>query len=421
MRIPLAGWLVVAGGLSFAAGFGGALLFSGPVRVELAPAGPVTVEGSVTLHSPRAGLFGAASDPAPAPREKPAELEHRLPPSELVPETVHAGAEIPLPWKSDAKDWGHAHIGVADAWKHTKGKGVVVAVLDTGVDQDHRDLKGQVLKVKDFTGSRSGPSDVSGHGSHCAGVVAAAENGVGMVGVAPEAKLLVGKVLNDRGSGLSSWIAAGIDWAVDEGADVISMSLGSGASDPRIKAAVERAASKGVIVVAAAGNEGPGDGTVGFPGRYPECVCVAAVDSKGKVAEFSSRGERVDIAAPGVSVRSCYPGDRFATMSGTSMATPYVAGVAALYVADRRNHFATPSPAEFRKLLTQHAKDIPPPGRDNASGFGLAQPARLVGMDHPILVPPPGGDRLEITIPDEFKGRPIKRIVIEFEKVEPKK
>jgi subtilisin family serine protease len=325
----------------------------------------------------------------------------------------------------DVRDWGIDFIGAPEAWKSTKGKGATVAVLDTGCDTGHRDL-GKVKVLKDFTGSRSGYADVNGHGSHCLGVVGAAENNVGMIGVAPECDLISGKVLGDNGAGLSSWIALGIDWAVEQGADVISMSLGSDAPDPRIEAAVKRARAKGIIVIAAAGNSGPRENTSGWPGNHDGVICVAAVDSNGKVANFSSRGKSVVVAAPGVNVRSCYPGDRFAMMSGTSMATPYVAGAAALYVSRCKELGVQWSADEFAKLIGATSNDIAPPGRDTASGFGLIQPAKLLPTkpapkDPPKL--PPDTDTIEITPPAELPltagGRKVKRIILELEPLKP--
>lgn len=390
-RIPFAAGVLAT--LVVLATLGGLLARPLPPRLEIAPP-PVLV----------------ADDGMPNP-------EYKLPPRELAPDEV-----VILLDAGDVPDWGHAAIDVPAAWKFTKGKGAVVAVLDTGIDDGHRDFAGQIKASKDFTGSRSGSADVQGHGSHCAGVVAAAENGVGMVGVAPEAQILAGKVLGDSGSGLSTWIAAGIDWAVEQGADVISMSLGSPAADARIRDAIKRAVDKGVIVVAAAGNDGPREGTVGYPGGFPECICVAAVNDKGAVANFSSRGPRVDVAAPGVNVRSCYPGDRFATMSGTSMATPYVAGVAALYVADCKLRNEKPSPAAFRKLLTESAKDIAPAGKDTASGYGLVQPSKFLrGLPVPMPKDPPkeDADRVVIELPPELAGRKLRRIILDFEPVKP--
>lgn len=363
-------------------------------------------------------VYGLPVETPPARAGGPPEMEFGIPERETAP-----GQIVSVKAATDEADWGHAAIGVPEAWKVTKGKGAVVAVLDTGADHAHRDLKNQILMSKDFTGSRSGDSDVNGHGSHCAGVVAAEANGVGMVGVAPEAKLIIGKVLGDRGSGSDAGIAAGIDWAVRNGADVISMSLGSSGPSARIHDAVKRAAAKGVIVVAAAGNAGPGANTVGYPGGHPECVCVAATDSAGKVASFSSRGPQLTVAAPGVQVKSCYPGDRFAVMSGTSMATPYVAGCAALYVADAKARGVKPTPEGFRKAATETATDLPPSGKDTASGYGIVKPAKFLSAKtpEPKLPDPPAPDSDRIVfdppegMPITIGGRKVRRIVWELE------
>src|SRR3990167_7997765 len=165
-------------------------------------------------------------------------------------------------------DWGLSLLGVPELWKITRGEGVRVAILDTGISPLHHDLAPAIELAQDFTGSRSGYSDVSGHGTHCAGTIAARDNDGGVVGIANQCSLLIGKVLGDDGSGASSWIAKGIRWAADNKADIISMSLGSPYPDPQMKAAIDYAVGKGVIVISAAGNEGPGDNTTGYPGGF---------------------------------------------------------------------------------------------------------------------------------------------------------
>lgn len=352
----------------------------------------------------------------------PAGPEFSIPPGERLPIVLES-----LDQAADVADWGHAALDVPAAWKVTKGRGATVAVLDTGCDFGHPDLRDQVAASRNFTSSRNGAADVQGHGSHVAGIILAAANGGGVVGVAPDAKLLVGKVLGDSGSGASIWIAAGIDWAVASGADVVNMSLGGPQPDAATRDAVRRAAAKGVIVVAAAGNEGPREGSVGYPGGYAEAVCVAAVDSQLRVPAFSSRGAPVRVAAPGVGVRSCYPGGRFATMSGTSMAAPYVSGCAALYVAAKKARGERPDPADFARLLQESSRDLPPSGRDSATGFGLIQPARLVGsvpepipLPRPVEPPLPTPERIEIQLPGAtVGGRPVTRLLIELAPVKP--
>lgn len=308
----------------------------------------------------------------------------QLPEQELIPEKLSLKADV-------TPDWGVDAMKLPDAWKVSKGKGVRVAILDTGIDTNHPDLAGKIVANRDFTGSRNGAADVQGHGTHCTGIA---------LRVAPDAEFINGKVLGDGGSGSSLGIAAGIDWAVEAGADVISMSLGSSAPDSRIRSACQRAVARGVIVIAAAGNEGPSEGTVGYPGGFPEVVCVASTNKAGQVSRFSSRGPRVDIAAPGESIRSTYPGGRYAVLSGTSMATPQIAGVAALAVSHARTQNKKLTTDEFRELVMKSASDLPPPGRDTASGAGFVRPVELLaalGGDDGRLPTP---ERIEFGIGD---------------------
>lgn len=290
---------------------------------------------------------------------------------------------------AETVDWGLTLFGIPQLWRLSKGNGVKVAVLDTGCALNHPDLKDAILKAKDFTRSPSGPTDVQGHGTHCCGVIAARENSTGVIGVAPEAGLLVGKVLGDNGSGSLTSVVAGIDWALKEGAHVISMSLGSPQGDAALKAACQRAADAGVFVIAAAGNEGPSLDTVGYPGLYETTIAVGAIDAKKKIASFSSRGKAVDIVAPGVDILSCYPPRNLAKLSGTSMATPFVAGVVALMLAKHRElgtETDLKTTADLLKHLKETAVDAGPAGLDTAYGWGLINPAQLLA-DHGTPAP----------------------------------
>lgn len=310
---------------------------------------------------------------------------YRLPPDEMKPELMFLAEEL-----GESRDWGHAPLFLSECQKLSMGEGIRVAILDTGCDMSHPDLADRVEVSKDFTGSRTGASDVAGHGSHCAGVVAANANGGGIIGTAPAARLLIGKVLGDNGSGSSSGIAAGIRWAAEQGANIISMSLGGPVSDSGTAQAVREVTARGIFVIAAAGNEGPREGTVGYPGGYDESVCVGAVGTDLKPASFSSRGAQLDVAAPGVSVRSCYPGGRYATYSGTSMATPYVAGCIALFLAYlKKLGQRWPTPAELFRLIQRTSKDLDIPGMDTATGWGLIQPLALMRLVQPPAPVPP--------------------------------
>ncbi|GAB3941228.1 S8 family serine peptidase [Kribbella albertanoniae] len=245
-----------------------------------------------------------------------------------------------------------AQIGAPDAWKAGyQGSGVQVAVLDTGVDAQHPDLAGKVKESQDFSNSATGPADHFGHGTHVAATIAGTGAGAGGArkGVAPQADLLIGKVLSDDGYGYDSWIIAGMEWAAAKGAKVINMSLGGGATDgtdPMSVAVNDITARTGTLFVIAAGNDGPSDETVGTPGAAAAALTVGAVDRADQLADFSSRGPRIgdgglkpEITAPGVEIVAARaagtdmgnPVDNLYTAaSGTSMATPHVAGAAAL-------------------------------------------------------------------------------------------
>lgn len=289
---------------------------------------------------------------------------------------------------NETVDWSLALYGVPEQWQRSQGAGVRVAVLDTGIDEGHPDLSDAISDARDFTGSRFGPQDRNGHGTHCAGTIAARQNAIGVVGVSPQCSLLVGKVLGDSGSGEGGGVAAGIDWACEHGADVISMSLGSPQADERIALAIERAVGQGKFVIAAAGNSGRAD-DVNFPARWKgrprpqrDTIAVAAVDREGRVAPFSSRGPEVDIAAPGVDITSTYLRGGYAKLSGTSMATPFVAGVVALTLAVHRQTENPQTPlrtmAELREHLSRTARDAGELGQDDEYGAGLIDPSSML-------------------------------------------
>lgn len=310
---------------------------------------------------------------------------------------------------AETQDWGLRLFGIPALWargKGAKGEGIKVAVLDTGAALDHPDLRDQIDAAVDFTNSRVGPSDVNGHGTHCCGVIAAAENDSGVIGVAPKARLLVGKVLGDNGSGPNSGIARGIKWAVDRGAHIISMSLGSSSPDQQIRAACQYAAGRGVLIVAAAGNEGPYDNTVGYPGGFPECLCVAAIDQAKRIAKFSSRGSQVDVAAPGVDILSSYPPKGYAKLSGTSMATPFVAGVVALILGRQlaTGKKVISTIAELKAAIKKTSVDAGNPGFDTAFGWGLINPDSLVAADAPVEPPTAADLVIELDASDFTTG-----------------
>ncbi|MBC3191136.1 S8 family serine peptidase [Pseudonocardia sp. C8] len=276
---------------------------------------------------------------------------------------------------TDRLTWGLQATGV-DASPAT-GAGVAVAVLDTGLDLGHPDLAGRQIESRSFVDGQQ-VQDVQGHGTHCIGTACGplAPDPGRRYGIAHEARILVGKVLGDDGSGTDADILEGIEWAIAGGAQVVSMSLGADLND--VSAAYEnagrRALDVGTLVVAAAGNNAErsrGDvGFVGVPANSPSIMAVAAVDPALAIADFSAassavEGGQVDIAGPGVDVYSSWPmPQRTRTISGTSMATPHVAGIAALW--------SQHTGARGRDLwtrLTQAAQRLPLPSGDVGAGL----------------------------------------------------
>ena len=278
-------------------------------------------------------------------------------------------------------DWGLKLLGIPPLWKETKGEGIKVAVLDTGIALEHPDLAPALLEARDFTRSPSAAYDAQGHGTHVSGIIAARRNAHGIVGVAPETKILMAKVLNDEGAGTSQDIVAGIRWAVEAGADILSMSLGSSEPDEEIHQALLLAISKGIFVITAAGNEGPDLDTVGYPASFPEMVAVGSIDRRQQLSRFSSRGRQVDVVAPGDQITSCYPPRGYAVLSGTSMATPFVSGVVALALAKHRK-MGGKTPLNTQQDLIQHlcrtSSDAGPAGFDPLYGCGIIDPAKLI-------------------------------------------
>lgn len=242
-------------------------------------------------------------------------------------------------------------IQAPDVWEQSdEGSGNVIAIIDTGCDKSHPDLDGQVIDGKNFTddGSATDYRDNNGHGTHVAGTAAAAAGEEGIAGVAPNAKLLVVKVLDANGSGNYEWIIDGINYATDwegpnsEKVRAISMSLGGPEDVPELYQAVKRAIDRGIPVVCAAGNDGddrPDTDEYAFPGAYNEVIQVGAVNYEREIAPFSNTNNEIDIVAPGVEILSTYADGKYARLSGTSMATPHVSGALALVTSIAEKQF----------------------------------------------------------------------------------
>lgn len=245
----------------------------------------------------------------------------------------------PIRQEKQVVPWGVKRIGAPEAWRVASGEKVKVAVLDTGLDAGHPDLAANVRGTQNikFPGWRAG--DGNGHGTHVAGIIAALNNSVGVVGVAPRAEIYGVKIFNRQGNGYISDIIAGLDWALKNKMQVVNMSFGTSRPSQALEEAVRKCVQAGMVMVAAAGNEGRDDSVL-YPARYPGVIAVSAIDKKDNLASFSSRGPEVTVVAPGVDILSTYPGGKYRTMSGTSMACPHVAGVAAL-VLSRNGHISS--------------------------------------------------------------------------------
>lgn len=291
-----------------------------------------------------------------------------------------------------AQQWGLSALHTEEAWRTTKGKGITVAVLDTGVEEDHPDLVGNVLPGKDLIGfgAQRGDRTWARHGTAMAGIIAGhghgAGHGDGVMGVAPEAKILPVRVILEDGDSArgkaratrGDALAEGIRWAADHGADVINLSLGDDSAsahpEPSEDEAVQYALKKGVVVVASAGNGGDKGDHVSYPAAYPGVIAATAVDRYGTRASFSTRRWYAAVSAPGVDIVIADPDHKYYEGWGTSAASAFVSGAVALIKAAHPGL----TPAQIKKLLEDTAQDPPSGGRDDSRGFGLVDPAAAI-------------------------------------------
>lgn len=295
-------------------------------------------------------------------------------------------AGVPKSQPVEVLPWGIDRIDAELVWPGgNTGDGVKVGIIDTGIDIKHPDLIDNIKGGVSTVGYTASFNDDNGHGTHVSGIVAAVDNTIGVVGVAPKVWLYGIKVLDRTGSGYLSDVIEGIQWAIANGMQVVNMSLGTSSDIQSFHDAVASAKNAGIVVVVAAGNSG---GAVNFPAVYTEAIAVSATDQNNVIASWSSRGPEVDLAAPGVSIYSTYKGSAYKTLSGTSMAAPHVAGSAALvlksptdtavdsftgvcvavYDTNCNNKW---DPDEVQKKLQDKAVDIGASGFDFLYGWGL--------------------------------------------------
>jgi subtilisin family serine protease len=296
---------------------------------------------------------------------------------DYVVEALKRPAPAPTPTVQTIP-WGITRVNAPVVWPTNTGDPIKVAVVDTGIDVKHPDLIDNLKGGMSAVAYTTSYTDDNGHGTHVAGTIAAVNNTLGVVGVAPAADLYAVKVLDRNGSGYVSDIVEGLQWAIANHMNVVNMSLGSSSYSASFDSAVQQSVAAGIVVVAAAGNSGPGDNTVGYPAGFANVIAVSATDSNNNIASFSSRGPQVDLAAPGVSIYSTYKRSSYGTLSGTSMASPHVAGTAALVLAspigtDDLNGNGAWDPNEVAWRLERKAQDLGATGFDNLYGYGLVR------------------------------------------------
>jgi subtilisin family serine protease len=279
--------------------------------------------------------------------------------------------------------WNITAFNLPDAWLVSQGEGVKIAVLDTGIQEDHPDINDNILPGTNIVNPGKPPIDKVGHGSHVAGIICAENNDIGVVGVAPKSKVIPVKVLGDDGTGSFLNVAAGIHWAIKQEVDLICMSLGSPRPLQQVRRAIQLADKKGIVVFVAAGNMGQSD-EVFYPAAYPETIAIGSIDKDFKRSKFSSTGKNLDFMAPGGSILSTVPINWYGIMSGSSMAAPWVCGVAALllsYARERKSKITLRTAQDYRNAFRANTIPIKDPnyaGEKFFEGFGIIVPQKLV-------------------------------------------
>ncbi len=283
----------------------------------------------------------------------------------------------------DRPGWNVTAFGLPASWEHTQGEGIKIAVLDTGCDLDHPDLKGNLLTGINIVNKKKDPWDDNRHGTHCTGTICAEKNGLGIIGIAPKAKVMPVKVLDKRGNGNLLDVAAGIKWAIQHKADIIAMSLGSPNKAQQLRKAIQLAAKHNIPIFVAAGNAG-NTKHIFYPARYPETIAIGSIDENFQRSGFSNTGQNLDFMAPGGKILSTVPDNWYATLSGTSMACPFAVGVAALVISYARNHANAPAINSVQDLRNIFKKHTTPTTNENYAGkkffqgFGIIDPRTFI-------------------------------------------
>lgn len=278
--------------------------------------------------------------------------------------------------------WQITSFNIPETWSYSEGEGVTIAVLDTGCDLDHPDLKDNLLDGYNVLSPRSLPDDDNSHGTHVAGCICAKNNEIGVVGVAPSAKVVPIKVLDKSGSGNMEDIARGVRIAIERNVDMMCLSIGCAKPFGPLRKAIKAASDEGIPVFCAGGNIGK-DYDVLYPARYPETIAVAAIDKTFNRAKFSNTAKNnLDFLAPGVDILSTVVDGWYALFSGSSMAAPFAVGVASLMLAARKKgktRIVLDTVEDYREILRKHGANLGKFTGDKLfAGYGIIEPDKLI-------------------------------------------
>lgn len=278
--------------------------------------------------------------------------------------------------------WQITAFEIPETWSFANGEGISVAVLDTGCDLDHIDLAENILEGYNVLNTKEKPEDDNDHGTHITGCICAEDNGYGVVGVAPKAKVVPIKVLDRYGSGNMKNIAKGVSFAIEYGVDMMCISIGSMKPLASLRKAIQKAYKKGIPIFCACGNISK-DMDALYPARYPETIAIAALTKDFHRANFSNTSKNnIDFLAPGVDIKSTIRNDWYAVFSGSSMAAPFATGVAAL-LASAKRHRKLPinllTVEDYKNSFREHAVDLSSFNDEKIfSGYGIIEPKKMV-------------------------------------------
>jgi len=275
--------------------------------------------------------------------------------------------------------WGITAFNIPHAWSNSQGEGVTIAVLDSGCDLEHPDLKDNLLPGINIIDPKNSAQDDNSHGTHVTGIICASNNNFGIVGVAPKAKVLLIKVLDKNGNGNLIDVANGIRYAIDKKVDFITLSLGSPNPIQQVRKAIQLAEQKGIITFCAAGNAGKTH-QIFYPANYPETIGIGSIDENIERSKFSCTGNDLDFLAPGNQIFSTVPKSWYAILSGTSMANPFAVGLAALLLSFNRAHgnkIKLSCSEDYRTIFKKHTTSVNDPNfakNKFFEGFGIINP-----------------------------------------------